>query len=104
MPEQLSLFEDDMPEKDMSKQDKARARAAENAEYADKRTPKSDLIRQAELEKMKEILNKPKAGGGGGMTGIGKMNRDISKPYKKGGYVRAADGIAKRGKTRGRMV
>jgi hypothetical protein len=26
------------------------------------------------------------------------------KPYKKGGYVRAADGCAKRGKTKGRFV
>lgn len=25
-------------------------------------------------------------------------------PYRKGGYVRAADGIAQRGKTRGTMV
>ena len=29
---------------------------------------------------------------------------DTRKAYRKGGYVRAADGIAKRGKTRGEMV
>ena len=29
---------------------------------------------------------------------------DTRKAYRKGGYVRAADGIAKRGKTRGKMV
>ena len=46
----------------------------------------------------------PRRGGGGGSTGMGKMNRDITKSYKKGGYVRAADGIAKRGKTKGRIV
>jgi hypothetical protein len=86
-------------------QDKARARKAENEEYKDKRQPKSDLIRQAEIERMKEILNKPKGGGGGsGSMGIGKMNRDISKNYKAGGKVssasKRADGIAIRGKTR----
>ena len=57
-------------------------------------------------------------GGGGGMrsggggTGGGGMNPvDVEKvPGKrqlkmaKGGFVRAADGIAKRGKTKGRMV
>jgi hypothetical protein len=41
--------------------DKARSKAAENAEYADKRVKSSPLIRQTELEKMKEILDKPKA-------------------------------------------
>ena len=103
--EQMSLFGEEMPEKDISKQDKARARKVENEEYKDKRTPKSPLIRQAELEKMKEILDKPKGGGSGsGSMGTGKMNRDISKPMKKGGKVssasKRADGIAIRGKTR----
>jgi len=94
-------------------QDKARARAAENAEYADKRQPKSDLIRQAELSKMKEILNMPKSGGGGG-SGRGGPSADMKQimnprsiTYKKGGKVTAssrADGCAKRGKTKGRMV
>lgn len=93
------------PEKDTTNQDKARARKAENEEYKDKRQPKSDLIRQAELEKMKEILNKPKvSGGGGGGMGTGKMNRDISKNMKAGGKVKSAsaraDGCAIRGKTR----
>ena len=87
------------------KQEKARAKAAENEEFKDKRQPKSDLIRQAEIERMKEILNKPKvSGGGGGGMGTGKMNRDISKNMKAGGKVKSAsaraDGIAIRGKTR----
>lgn len=97
-------------------QEKARSRAAENAEYADKRQPKSDLIRQAELAKMKEILNMPKGGakgpsggGGGGAGGIGGKlsNRDLTRAYKKGGKVSAssrADGCCQRGKTKGRMV
>lgn len=33
-----------------------------------------------------------------------KKAESIVKTAKKGGYVRAADGIAKRGKTRGRIV
>ena len=88
-----------------AKMEKAKARRLENEEYKDKRTPKSPLIRQAELEKMKEILNKPKAGGSGsGSMGTGKMNRDITKIYKAGGKVKSAssraDGCAIRGKTR----
>ena len=108
------------------KQEKARAKAAENEEFKDKRQPKSELIRQAEIAKMKEILDKPKAqpteqarmkfgnpvaeahfkgqGGGGGGMGTGKMNRDITKNYKAGGKVKSAssraDGCAIRGKTR----
>jgi hypothetical protein len=89
-------------------QDKARARKAENEDFADKRTPKSDLIRQAELDKMKEILNKPKSGGSGGGGGMPKINRDITKNMKSGGKVssasKRADGCAIKGKTKGRMV
>jgi chromatin remodeling complex protein RSC6 len=86
-----------------------KAKAAENEEFKDKRQPKSELIRQAEIDKMKEILNKPKTGGGGGGgTGIGKMNRDITKNMKAGGKVssasKRADGCCVKGKTKGRMV
>lgn len=97
----------DQDAKTAERAEKARARAAENAEYADKRQPKSDLIRQAELEKMKEILNKPKSGGGGG--GGGSMTDPMerkTKPYNKakGGIIKSAskraDGCAIRGKTR----
>ena len=84
------------PEKD------PKARAAENEDMKDKRQPKSDLIRQAEIDKMKEILNKPKGGGGGG--GMPKLNRDITKNMKAGGKVssasKRADGCCIRGKTR----
>jgi hypothetical protein len=87
------------PEKD------PKAKAAENEEFKDKRQQKSDLIRQAEIEKMKEILNKPKVGGGGGGgMGTGKMSRDITKNYKAGGKVKSAssraDGCCIRGKTK----
>ena len=43
-------------------------------------------------------------GGGGGGMGTGKMNRDITKNYSKGGKVKSAsaraDGCCIRGKTR----
>ena len=45
---------------------------------------------------------------GGGSTGIGKMSRDITKNYKKGGSISSAssraDGCAVKGKTKGRFV
>ena len=94
-------------EKDDAKE-KAKTKAAENEDFKDKRQPKSDLIRQAELEKMKEILNKPKGGGGGG--GGGSMTDPMerkTKPYNKakGGIIKSsaskrADGCCIRGKTR----
>jgi hypothetical protein len=94
--EQMGLFGDEEPSKDKSKQDKARTRAAENEEFKDKRQPKSPLIRQAEIDKMKEVFDKPK--GGGAMP---KSNRDITKNYKAGGTASSrADGCAIRGKTR----
>ena len=87
-----------------AKMEKAKSRRLENEEYKDKRVKASPLVVNAELEKMKEILDKPKGGGGGGGMGTGKMNRDITKSYKKGGKVKSAaaraDGCAIRGKTR----
>jgi lipopolysaccharide biosynthesis protein len=102
--EQFNANMQKISEEHDAKMEKAKSRRLENEEYKDKRTPKSDLIRQAELDKMKEILNKPKGSGGGGGMGTGKMSRDITKNYKKGGKVKSAssraDGIAIRGKTR----
>jgi hypothetical protein len=84
------------PEKD------PKGKAAENKEFEDKRQSKSDLIRQNEIARMKEILDKPKSGGGGGA--MPKSNRDLTKNYKSGGKVsnasKRADGCAIRGKTR----
>lgn len=88
----------------------ARNRKAENEEFKDKRQQKSDLIRQAELAKMKEILNMPKGGGGGGSGGAGGVKSMKYEPvkYAKGGKVssasKRADGCAVRGKTKGKMV
>jgi hypothetical protein len=85
-------------------QEKARARAIENEDFKDKRQPKSDLIRQAELDKMKEILKMPKSGGGGGGAGIPKVGPKRPLDMKSGGKVssasKRADGCAIRGKTR----
>jgi hypothetical protein len=86
------------PEKD------PKGKAAENKEFEDKRQPKSDLIRQTEIARMKEILDKSKGGGGGGGGGMPKLNRDITKNYKAGGKVKSAssraDGCCIRGKTK----
>ena len=45
-------------------------------------------------------------GGGGGMNPIDLERVPGKKPLKmkSGGYVKAADGCVKRGKTKGRMV
>jgi len=77
-----------------------KGKAAENEEFKDKRAKSSPLIAKAEIERMKEILDKPR-GGGGAMP---KSNRDITKNYKAGGKVKSAsaraDGCCIRGKTR----
>ena len=79
-----------------------KGKAAENEEFKDKRAKSSPLITKAEIERMKEILDKPKGGGGGGA--MPKSNRDITKNMKSGGKVssasKRADGCAIRGRTR----
>jgi hypothetical protein len=87
------------PEKDQ------KGKATENKEFEDKRAKSSPLIAKAEIERMKEILDKPKGGGGGGSGGAGGVKSMKYEPvkYAKGGKVSAssrADGIAIRGKTR----
>ena len=86
------------PEKD------PKGKAAENKEFEDKRVKSNPLTANAEIARMKEILNAPKSGGGGGGGGMPKVNRDITKNMKKGGAVssasKRADGCCIRGKTR----
>ena len=86
------------PEKD------SKGKAAENKEFEDKRAKSNPLLANAEIARMKEILDKSKGGGGGGGGGMPKLNRDITKNYKAGGKVssasKRADGCAIRGKTR----
>jgi hypothetical protein len=111
--DQLELFpEDPKKEKpvDKDKVDKAKARTAENEEFKDKRVKASPLTVQAELAKMREILAKPKGGGGAAMGGSGvdveglKMNKNVKPKLKAGGSVKSAskraDGCCIRGKTR----
>jgi hypothetical protein len=86
------------PEKDH------KGKAAENKEFEDKRAKSSPLIAKAEIERMKEILDKPRGGGGGGGGAMPKSNRDLTKNMKSGGKVssasKRADGCCIRGKTR----
>jgi hypothetical protein len=91
-------------DRDKEAKDKAMARKAENAEYADKRVKASPLTVQSELAKMKEILAKPKGGGGGGGGVSPKSGLNKKPEYRAGGKVssasKRADGCAIRGKTR----
>ena len=68
-----------------------KGKAAENKEFADKRQPKSPLIRQEAINNIKQML---------GMMG----NKLKKSNYKSGGKVssasKRADGIAIRGRTR----
>ena len=89
--------------KDYTPQETAIARKAENEEFKDKRIKASPLTVSSELAKMKEILSKPKGGGGGGMPSD-KMDKMKKMNYKSGGKVssasKRADGCCIRGKTR----
>jgi hypothetical protein len=112
------------PEKDR------KGKAAENEEFKDKRVKSSPLTANAEIAKMKEILDKPKAqpteqsrmkfgnpvaeayfkaqgSAGSGLDIEGKTGKNIKPKLAAGGKVSAssrADGCAMRGKTKGRMI
>lgn len=89
------------PEKDH------KGKAAENKEFEDKRAKSSPLVAKAEIERMKEILDKSRGGGGGGSGGVGglKSMKYEPKTFKAGGTASSrADGCAMRGKTRGKIV
>lgn len=97
---------------DYTPQEKAIARSIENKEYADKRVKASPIVAEAEIAKLKEMaskMGKGSGGGGGGMDGpMGKSGKMLKSNYKAGGTVRSsaskrADGIATKGKTRGRI-
>jgi hypothetical protein len=69
-----------------------------------------EMERDKAIDKARDFVKNGKAafgpsgGGGGGGMGTGKMNRDITKNYKKGGKVKSAsaraDGCCIRGKTK----
>ena len=115
------------PTKAEEAKEKAKARAAENEDFKDKRVKSSPLIANAEIEKMKELLGgkpiktssqssmlSPKgnvtAAGSGGAGGSGDLEKGMMggrfKPVAKakGGTIKSAssraDGCAIKGKTR----
>lgn len=65
-------------------------------EMQDKSEKKKGKVKEPETEIILPVLN-PK-------TGEGKKAKRIVKTARAGGYIKAADGCAQRGKTRGRMV
>lgn len=91
-------------QQEKEKADKARAELHRMAEEQRAKT-KAESPRTY-VERLQDMGRLPKGGGGGGASGIPKTGK---KPYdfKKGGKVSAssrADGIAQRGKTKGRIV
>jgi hypothetical protein len=91
-------------DRDKEAKDKARARAAENQEFKDKRVKASPLVVEAELARMRELTAPKSKGGGGGGVPSDKMDKMKKMNYKAGGKVssasKRADGCAIRGKTR----
>ena len=86
------------------KAERARAEASKMAE--EHRAKVKAESPRTYTERLQDMGRLPSGGGGGG--GVPKTNRDITKNMKKGGKVSSAssraDGIAQRGKTKGRMV
>lgn len=104
-----------------------KGKAAENEEFKDKRAKSSPLVANAEIAKMKELLDKPKAqpteqsrmkfgnpvaeayfkaqgSAGSGLDIEGKTGKNIKPKLAAGGKVKSAsaraDGCCIRGKTR----
>lgn len=81
---------------------------AEIHQIAEDRKAKIEAERpRTYTERLQDMGRLPRGGvssGGSGGMGTGKMNRDITKNYKKGGAVKSAsaraDGCCIRGKTR----
>jgi hypothetical protein len=90
---------------EISEEAKNKARA-EISKMAEETRAKAEAERpRTYTERLQDMGRLPKGGGSGsGGMGTGKMNRDITKNYKKGGTVKSAssraDGCAIRGKTK----
>jgi hypothetical protein len=99
---------DDKLEKAVTEREAQRVLRSMQAEKA------AEAVSKAEAEKHQKALREFVSGqrSGASLSGIGSESpmKVIKKPYKAGGKVKApsaskrADGIAQRGKTRGRMV
>jgi hypothetical protein len=91
-------------DKILEKEKADRARA-EISRMAEETRAKADAERpRTYTERLQDMGRLPKNGGGSGGGGMPKLNRDITKNYKKGGAVKSAsaraDGCCIKGKTR----
>jgi hypothetical protein len=84
---------------------KAEKARAEISRMAEEQRAKVESERpRTYTERLQDMGRLPKSGGGSGGGGMPKLNRDITKNYKKGGAVKSAsaraDGCCIKGKTR----
>jgi hypothetical protein len=86
---------------DKAKVDRAKA---EISKMAEETRLKAEAERPRTYTERLQDMGRLPRGGGGGSGGIPKLNRDITKSYKRGGNVssasKRADGIAIRGRTK----
>jgi hypothetical protein len=85
--------------------EKADRAKAEISRMAEEQRAKVESERpRTYTERLQDMGRLPKSGGGSGGGGMPKLNRDITKNYKKGGVVKSAsaraDGCCIKGKTR----
>ena len=93
------------------KQDNEKAKADAHRMAEEQRAKVEAERPRTYAERLQDMgrLPKPSGGGGGGGMGGNKLsNRDLTRAYKSGGKVssasKRADGIAVKGKTKGKMV
>ena len=85
----------------MAYEETAREREARKARESANQAKANAKQKAAIDEKLKPI----REGGEEAVKGMTEGRMDaMGNAYRKGGYVRAADGIAKRGRTRGKIV
>jgi hypothetical protein len=92
-------------DKALEKEKAERARAEISKIAEDQKAKVKAESPRTYTERLQDMGRLPSGGSGSG--GVPKINRDITKNMKKGGKVSAssrADGIAQRGKTKGRMI
>jgi hypothetical protein len=98
---------DKAAEKVKQNNEKVEAAKAEVRKIAGEQKTNAEATRERTYtERLQDMGRLPS---GSGSTGIPKANRDLMKNNKAGGIIRSsaskrADGIAQRGKTKGRMV
>lgn len=85
----------------MAYEETAKEREARKARESANQAKANAKQKAAIDEKLKPI----REGGEEAVKGMSEGRMDaMGNAYRKGGYVRAADGIAKRGRTRGKIV